>query len=106
MNREKELHLIAKYGGVFTTQRKIAGQHTFIMGNTGLKKTAFMLLKEVENSMENEFVPYDEIANIINSMMINDCKTQNEVMLLNKLQKAISENRLYLDGLNSIKSEK
>ena len=56
--------------------------------------------------MENEFVPYTEIVNIINSMMINDCKTQNEVMLLNKLQKAISENRLYLDGVNLIKSEK
>lgn len=56
--------------------------------------------------MENEFVPYTEIVNIINSMMINDCKTQNEVMLLNKFQKAISENRLYLDGLNLIKSEK
>lgn len=97
---------MAKYGGVFTTQRKIAGQHTFIMENTELKKTVFMLLKEVENYMENEFVPYTEIVNIINSMMINDCKTQNEVILLNKLQKVISENRLYLDGVNLIKSEK
>ena len=97
---------MVKCGGVFMIQRKIVGQHTFIMENTELKKTAFMLLKEVENSMENEFVPYTEIVNIINSMMINDCKTQNEVMLLNKLQKAISENRLYLDGVNLIKSEK
>ena len=37
---------MAKCGGVFMIQRKIAGQHTFIMENTELKKTAFMLLKE------------------------------------------------------------
>lgn len=76
LSQEKELHLMEKCGGAYMIQRKIAGQHTFIMENTELKKTAFMLLREVENSMENEFVPYAEIVNIINSMMINDYKTQ------------------------------